>query len=163
MTGETVTAQRAQVVAEARSWLGTPYVSGQGCKGAGVDCAWILLRVYTACGMISVRDPIPYKAGLARLRSGEHFYRSMIERFAVPARRAAEPGDIVLFRVPVTAGDRVLVSRVTHGAIVEAWPRVIHAYSPAGAVVCSNLETDGPLAAMLDSLWTLPAWAGEAA
>lgn len=153
-----VTEQRAAVVAEAQSWLGTPYVSNQGCKGAGVDCAWILLRVYTACGLIHVPQPIPYKAGLARLRSGEQFYRSMVERFAVPVLREARPGDIVLFRVPVTAESDVVIRRVTHGAIVEAWPVVIHAYSPAGRVVRSNLATDGVLAWMLDSLWTLPGW-----
>ena len=158
-----IAAQRTLVVAEAQSWLGTPYVPNQGCKGAGVDCAWILLRVYAACGLIHVTDPVPYKSALARLRAGEQFYRAMIERFAVPARAAAQPGDIVLFRVPVTAGDRVVISRVTHGAIVEAWPTVIHAYSPAGKVVRSNIEQDGPLAAMLDSLWTLPGWIEEAA
>jgi cell wall-associated NlpC family hydrolase len=159
MMTEREVCERAAVVDEARTWLNTPYVTNQGCKGAGVDCAWILLRVYTACGLIQVSDPIPYKAGLARLRSGEHFYRGMIERFAVLVIREARPGDIVLFRVPVASGSGVITARATHGAIVESWPTIIHAYSPAGAVVRSDLSTDGVLAGMADSLWTLRAWA----
>lgn len=151
-------AERALVVDEARSWLGTPYVTNQGCKGAGVDCAWILLRVYTTCGLIHVPEPMPYKGALARLRAGEQFYRQMITRFAVEVVREARPGDIVLFRVPMTSGRQVVVSRVTHGAIVEAWPTVIHAYSPAGKVVRSNLNEDATLARMVEGLWSLSRW-----
>lgn len=151
-------AQRQLVVDEARSWLGTPYRAGQAAKGVGVDCAWILLRVYTATGCVTAFDPGFYKGGLARLRAGEQFYRRVIERLCVPVVREARPGDIVLFRVPVVSGERVIIERATHGAIVEEWPHVIHAYSAAGAVVRSNIEHEPYLERQLDSLWSLPAW-----
>jgi len=149
--------QRAQVAIEAASWIDTPYVASQGCKGAGVDCAMILLRVYAACCLISQPEPQPYKGALARLRAGEQMYREVIGRFAREVIRAALPGDIVLFRVPMTTGRRV-VARVTHGAIVEAWPWVIHAYQPAGRVVRTNLDQDRTLADITDSLWSLHCW-----
>jgi hypothetical protein len=115
------------------------------------------LRVYTACGLISLSDPLPYKGALARLRAGEQMYRTMIDRFAGEVIRAALPGDIVLFRVPMSTG-RTVISRVTHGAIVEDWPHIIHAYQPAGRVVRTNVAHDRTLADMLDSLWSLRCW-----
>ena len=42
-------AQRAAVVAEARSWIGTPYHHAADVKGHGVDCAMLLIRVYCDC------------------------------------------------------------------------------------------------------------------
>ena len=152
---------RWRVVEEARSWLGTPYHSGQGCKGAGVDCAWILVRVYTAVGL--VRDiPMPsYKGALARLHAGEQFYRTMIERFARPVTSGREPlpGDIVLFRVPLVSRRAArVISRATHGAIVDTWPVVIHAYSPARAVVATSVRADPLLGQNIEQLYTLPEW-----
>lgn len=151
--------QRKLVVEQARTWLGTPYQSNQGCKGVGVDCAWILLRVYTECCLIEAFQPPPYKGALARMREGELFYRNMIERFAVEVQRPAEPGDIVLFRIPLFARrDGHLMTRATHGAIVTEWPRVVHAYQPACRVVESDLATDKALGDHVEAVFSLRRW-----
>ena len=52
---------RQRIVEEARSWLGTPYHHQAMVKGAGVDCAMILVAVYRAVGLIPAGfDPRPY-------------------------------------------------------------------------------------------------------
>ena len=141
--------QRKAVVDEARSWLGTPYHHRAGLKGAGCDCAYLLIRVYHACGLAPDVDPGFYKRGLAALRKGEQFYVDTVRRLAVPVvRESPLPGDLVLFRFV----------RLTHGAIVEHWPMIIHASQPDGAVVRTSAE--GPyLRKRLESVWTMPGWA----
>lgn len=52
---------RARIVEEARSWLGTPYHHHAMVKGAGVDCAMLLVAVYGAVGLLPEGfDPRPY-------------------------------------------------------------------------------------------------------
>lgn len=48
---------RKCVVAEARTWLGTPYHLQACLKGVGVDCAMLLAGVAHGCGMCS--QPFP--------------------------------------------------------------------------------------------------------
>ncbi len=50
---------REEVIREALSWVGTPFVRGQAVKGAGVDCAYFVFRVYQACGLIDPSLPLP--------------------------------------------------------------------------------------------------------
>jgi cell wall-associated NlpC family hydrolase len=45
-------AQRATVVAEARSWIRTPYHNCADVKGAGVDCGMLLVRVFVDTGLM---------------------------------------------------------------------------------------------------------------
>ena len=45
-------AMRDAVVAEAKTWLGTPWRHMQRIKGVGVDCANLPAAVYEACGVI---------------------------------------------------------------------------------------------------------------
>jgi NlpC/P60 family putative phage cell wall peptidase len=142
------TEQREQVVSEARSWIGTPYHHRAGLKGVGCDCAYFLIRVYHACGLAPEIDPGFYKRGLAALRAGEQFYVDTVRRFACSVDRDPLPGDVVLFRFV----------RLTHGAIVERWPEIIHASQPDGAVVRANAF--GPyLRKRMESVWTMPEWA----
>ena len=55
-------AERAMVVAEARSWIGTPYHHAADIKGknGGADCAMLLVRVYCDLGLVEKFDPRPY-------------------------------------------------------------------------------------------------------
>lgn len=45
---------RADLIAEARTWLGTPYHHQQALKGVGVDCVGLVRGVCAALGMCSV-------------------------------------------------------------------------------------------------------------
>lgn len=111
--------ERAAVIAEAATWLKTPYHHMGRLKGKGVDCAMILAEVYHA--VLPERVPAltveSYPMDWAMHRSAER-YLSYVTRFAREIAPLPKPGDVVLYR-----WGRCLA----HGAIVVAWPKVIHA------------------------------------
>jgi cell wall-associated NlpC family hydrolase len=113
-----IDARRAAVLAEARSWIGTPYHHKGRVKGAGVDCATILLEVYARAGVIPEIDVGHYPMDWHMHRDEER-YLNFVGRFAVEITHPPLPGDVVVWRF-----GRVF----SHGAIVMAWPRVLHAY-----------------------------------
>jgi NlpC/P60 family putative phage cell wall peptidase len=120
---------RAAVVAEAESWLATPYHHQGRIKGVGVDCAMLLVEVYHAAGCVPALDPRPYPPDWHLHRSAER-YLGWVLRYA---REVAEPrpGDAALFRFGRC---------FSHGAIVAGWPRVIHAYVGQGCVRADGLQ-----------------------
>jgi hypothetical protein len=92
-------AQRAAVVAEARSWLGTRYHHAADVKGrqGGVDCAMLLVRVYCDLGLVERFDPRPYTRDWFLHRNEERYLGFLLAR----SREVRTPleGDIVLFKV----------------------------------------------------------------
>lgn len=120
--------QRAMVVAEARSWVGTPYHGCAAVKGHGVDCARILIEVWANCGLIERYDPGPYPIDW-HLHRDEERYLGFIEQHASRIDQGecrlryqpllqVDPGDLLLWRI-----GRVF----SHSAIVTEWPLVVHA------------------------------------
>lgn len=124
-----VEAARAAVVAEARTWLRTPYHHQGRVKGVGVDCAMILCDVYHKAGLIPFIDPRPYPPDW-HLHRGEERYLGWVEQYAVRVERP-EPGDIAVWRFGRC---------FAHGAIVEAWPYVIHALKIEGEVTQTDVS-----------------------
>lgn len=120
-------AQRAAVVAEAHTWLCTPYHHHAAIKGAGVDCAQILIEVYHACGLIPKVDAGHYPPDWMMHREEER-YLSWVKKYAHEVK-TPQPGDIALYRVGRC---------FSHGAIVVDWPTVIHAYIKEKQVQLSN-------------------------
>lgn len=154
--------ERARVVDVAGSWVGTPYRSGQGVKGGGVDCGYFLLRVYQEAGLIDITDddlPMPprYKGQLARFRAGEQFYRGIVAMFGVQVDRDPLPGDIVLFDVFFGDSRGKGTLRSTHGAIVGEWPMVFHASLGDRHVILQDVSAVNHYP--LNSVWTFRGWA----
>jgi cell wall-associated NlpC family hydrolase len=118
---------RARVDAVARSFIGTPYHDHGEVKGAGVDCAKLLLMVYVEAGLIDYVDVGHYSPQFF-LHGHEERYLGWVTRFAreIP-REAAGVGDIVLYRIGHV---------FAHGAIVVApgWPHIVHAHYAARRV-----------------------------
>lgn len=120
-------ALRARVVAEARSWIGTPYHHQADQKGIGVDCAMMLLRVYQAVGIVPTDlDPRPYPPEWY-LHRDEERYLGWVERYCeqIPAGQVPQPGDIGLYKFGRC---------VSHGGIVLEGELLAHAFKPQGAV-----------------------------
>jgi NlpC/P60 family putative phage cell wall peptidase len=122
--------QRAEMVSEARSWIGTPYHMGAMVKGAGADCGSFLLGVLQACGLAEGEEVGQWKADWFCHTSQERYLRRMMrnaakicEQISYPSLNAL-PGDLVLTR---SSNSRVY----NHAGIVLKWPRIIHAVDPA--------------------------------
>jgi cell wall-associated NlpC family hydrolase len=117
-------ASRMNVLAEARSWIGTPYHHQADVRGAGVDCGMLLVRVFVELGLVPPFDPRPYPVHWHLHRSEERYLRFLLERTR-PVETPG-PGDIVLFKYGRT---------FSHGGIVMAWPMIVHASSPSRLVL----------------------------
>jgi cell wall-associated NlpC family hydrolase len=121
----TETEERAAVVAEARSWLLTPYVDGARIKGAGADCGTMIQMIFTNLGLIPPYDP-GYYAPQHHLHSSEEKYLQHVLKFSREIPGPPLPGDVVMFRFGRT---------YSHGGIVIGWPRIIHTMRPSGVVI----------------------------
>lgn len=133
---------RQNVVAEARTWLRTPYHHQGRIKGVGVDCAMLLCEVYEAVGLIPHVDPSPYPQDWHFHREEER-YLGWITKYAQETSIPL-PGDVALFQFGRC---------VSHGAIVVAWPTIIHSYFREGVTV-ANAE-QGALRGRLRKVYTL--------
>ena len=134
---------RQRVVQEAQSWLCTPYHHHGGVKGAGVDCAMLLACVYSAAGVIPEIDPRPYPHDWHMHRSAERFL-GWVKQYA-DRTDTPQPGDVAMFQFGRC---------VAHGAIVVAWPMVIHAYLDERAVVLTDVSKSSDLCNRLHGFYT---------
>ena len=119
-------AQRAAVVAAARSWIGTPYHNCADVKGVGVDCGMLLVRVFVDSGLCAPFDPRPYPVDWHLHRAEERYLGFIFDRGAEVT--APLPGDVMVVRYGRT---------YSHGGIVSiAAPlTIVHAYFPARSVL----------------------------
>jgi cell wall-associated NlpC family hydrolase len=137
-----VAAARQTVVAEAASWLGTPYHHMGRVKGAhgspagagGVDCLTLLAEVYERAGVIGHAEIPFYPPDWHLHRSDELYLGGVLDR-AKEIPGPPQPGDIAIFKMGRC---------FAHGVIVTRWPRLIHAHFNAGVI--GGDATQGPLA-----------------
>lgn len=124
-----LTALQSKVLGEAITWLGTPWHHEADIKGAGVDCAMLLVRVFVAAGAIPAIDPRPYPMD-HMLHSPEERFLGWLNQYADPVTSGGDPqpGDVVLYRVGRC---------YSHAAIVTQWPHVVHAFRDERQVVVS--------------------------
>jgi cell wall-associated NlpC family hydrolase len=123
---------REAVVAEAETWLGTPYHSGARIKGVGVDCAMILAAVFEAAGVIPHVDPGTYAADFG-LHRDEEVFLGWVERYGYPVEKP-QAGDVALF---------VYGRCFSHGAIMTSATGLIHAVRRDGMVSRGDLADTG--------------------
>jgi NlpC/P60 family putative phage cell wall peptidase len=135
---------RAEVVAEARSWLGTPYQHAQATRGVAVDCGMLLVRVYVNLGIAPAFDPRPYPAQWY-MHQTEEKYIGWLKKYCDKIDASAvRPADIALYRFGRCAA---------HGAIIVDDDHMIHAYMPAKRVEL-RMRNDRMPHGTLDSYWS---------
>lgn len=119
---------RNRVLAEARSWIGTPYRHQAGRKGVGCDCLGLVRGVWHAVYGAKTPDPGPYGADWLAAGDGDPMIEAAT-RLCGPGfdLSAARPGDLLVFRWRPALPAR-------HIGILSDGGRLIHAYSGAGAV-----------------------------
>lgn len=124
---------RAEVVAAARSWLGTPYRHQASVRGVGCDCLGLVRGVWRELYGFEPEAAPAYRADWAETYHEETLLeaarRHLVER--PPGQLAT--GEVVLFRMAPGAC-------VKHAAIVSAVEasepeaRIVHAYWGRAAV-----------------------------
>lgn len=125
---------RAQVVAEARSFIGTPYSPKGRVKGKRLDCVGLPLMVAGALGLKD-RDGVPINGDLYSDYSdqplSDYVYQLCMQHLVHRPVRNAKPGDVVSVAV-ATAPCHVGIL----GADEQGNLTLIHAYnSDKNAVV----------------------------
>lgn len=118
---------REKIVAEAMTWLRTPYHHHARVKGAGVDCAQILIAVYSAVGLVEEFDTGDYPPDWMMHRDEER-YLGFVTAHAAQVDEPL-PGDVVLYKVGRC---------FSHGGIVIDWPTIIHASNRDREVVLGD-------------------------
>lgn len=120
---------RDKIVEESLTWVNTPFRDEQGVKGAGVDCAYLPLRVCQAVGLISpdykpahyspqvmLNSPLQTNKWALRHETTTE-YLETIHKFCVEISESeVQPGDFVLFKVGTSWA---------HGGIVIRYPDFI--------------------------------------
>lgn len=135
---------REQIVAEAKSWIPTPYHDHAGIKHVGVDCFYLPTRVLQTVGLLPKQfEPPPYspQQWLNSAAQVDKFHLRVVDTTALDIvlkyckREISEsevlPGDLVVYKI---------VESWTHGAIVVSWPDfIVHAV--VGLGVCGSHGT----------------------
>ncbi|MDQ2634834.1 MAG: NlpC/P60 family protein [Pseudomonadota bacterium] len=86
------------VVAEALSWLGTPYRHQGRRKGVGCDCLGLALGVWSAVYGTAPELPGPYSTDWAEAGGGELFLTAVRRHFIKKPAGKMAAGDLLLFR-----------------------------------------------------------------
>lgn len=114
---------RADIVALARGWLGTPYHHQASLKGVGCDCLGLIRGVYAeACGQ-SAETPPPYSRDWAEACARETMIEAAGRHLTPVDPGAAEPGDVLIFRLRPGA-------MAKHCAIISCAPGIRPAVGP---------------------------------
>lgn len=143
---------RARVLREAMSWLGTPYHPCADIKGIGVDCGMLLVRVFVDTGLCAPFDPRPYPSDWHLHRGEEKYLGFIFDRCAEVA--APQPGDVAVFKIGRC---------YAHGGIVTRTDPVtlIHAYSRHMKVVEDVLSTNIELSSAKSAVRFFSYWAAR--
>ena len=108
--------QRATIVAEGRTWEGTPYHSGSAAlKGVACSCGSFILATYQHFGMVGAVVVPHFSADFCRHTDSENYLRLVQQHL-----REVEtplPGDMAVFRL-----ERVFA----HAALILDWPLILH-------------------------------------
>ena len=115
---------RAEIVAAARGWIGTPYRHQAALKGVGCDCLGLLVGVW---GEVTGRNagPLPpYTPDWAEAEGRETFAEGLRRYLLEIAAAEAEAGDVVLFRWRPHLPAK-------HAGILTAPDRMVHAQEGA--------------------------------
>lgn len=125
--------ERMQIVAEARSWIGTPYRHQASLKVAGADCLGLIRGVWRGIYGSEPEEPHPYSPNWAE-ETGFESLRDAARRHLVEIdKKGWRDGDIILIRMKERGPAK-------HAAIVSGPDSIVHAYS--GHAVAENSLPD---------------------
>jgi NlpC/P60 family putative phage cell wall peptidase len=122
--------QTELIIAEARSWIGTPYLHQASVKGAGADCLGLLRGVWrVVCGPEPEVVP-PYSEDWAEPDHVEVLMQAAERLLLAKPLSDARRGDVLLFRMR----DDSIAKHLGIQSDDCEMPRFIHAYSGHGVL-----------------------------
>ncbi len=123
--------KRAEIVAAAREWLGTPYRHQAATPGAGCDCLGLLRGVWRS--LYGDEADVPnYRADWRDARHAAGLLAAAEELMA-PAGDEVLAGQVVLFRLGQTMAPK-------HCGVLVAPERFVHAQEGLGVVEANLTE-----------------------
>lgn len=125
-----MTAVGTEAVAEARRWIGTPYVHGASVKGAGTDCLGLVRGVWRALFNDEPEAVPPYSPDWGEPAGEEVLMRAALRHLVPKDIDAAAPGDVLLFRMR----DRSIAKHLGIQGRCGSDSTFVHAYSGHGVV-----------------------------
>lgn len=130
---------RADILAEAREWVGTPYHHQQMAKGLGCDCVGLVRGVGIITGaMPERREDWARFNGYGRRPNPRRMLEGM-RTFLVRVRKGRErPGDIAWLEWRADLPMHLAILAVDHRGDLQ----LIHSYSDAGRVVAHGFTAE---------------------
>lgn len=111
-----------RILAEARTWLGTPFLHGASLKGKGCDCVGFVVGVWRACGY-ELPDIPPYTSDWP-YQSGDPLLLQAQRYLTLKEPTAWSAGDVLFFRWRPH-------EPVGHVALASSTSTMIHAHEGA--------------------------------
>lgn len=134
---------RERLIAEALSWVGTPYRQLGATKGVSVDCSMLLVRVVIEAGIVEDFDPRPYPPSWF-LHRGDERYIDWLASAAIEVE-TPRPGDIAAFRVG---------RAFAHSGFIVDDDHLVHAFADEGR--CNLTPRRHPMLAWADRRGRIP-------
>jgi len=127
--------KRTEIVREALSWIGTPFMHGARIKGVGAECGSFIVDVYARFGFAAEYKLPPHAEQWAIHNDSPtfdaDFYIREMQRFCTEIKTVPLPADVALFWWG---------HAYSHGAIVIDWPhQLIHCW-PSGSRASSGVQ-----------------------
>lgn len=120
-------------MAEARLWLGTPYLHQASVKGAGTDCLGLLRGVWRALYGAEPENVPPYTEDWAEPSRREVLMEAADRWLKRKPLSCPEIGDVLLFRMR----DGSIAKHLGIQSDLGATPRFVHSYTGHGVIESS--------------------------
>lgn len=134
---------RAAIVAEARSWIDTPFHWGQAAKGVGCDCKGLIYGVARAVGLAEAEAAIAGFTGYRDRPDVRLLERSLAALLDPVGRPELRPGDVLQL---------VVARKPMHLAIYAGADRLIH--TAAGLRRVREVPMRSAWGAAVHQVWT---------
>ena len=118
---------RRRIVAEARKWIGTPYLHQASLIGVGCDCLGLVRGIWRELLGEEPEETPNYSADWGEVSGTESMLTAANRWFRPISTSEVSQGDLLLFRWKNAAV-------VHHAGIASEDDRFIHAYEKAGVV-----------------------------
>lgn len=131
--------QANDIVAQARSWIGTPFHHQARLKKIGCDCLGLIVGVVDELELkdkngvkLAAYDEVTY----SKEPDGEYLIQKLVDVLAEIAPEEMRPGDLALFKVRENPQHLAILTDYEGGL------GMIHSFAPARRVVEHRLDDD---------------------